>query len=163
MRRSMKAFAIKNKEGGYSFAGGSFSKDLCISSCYETIEQCQKVIDYYELKDCEPVEITIAECNLELELTKKDKEIEKLHKALDSQKRHIDIIEQPFRGRGTKRTGNVILDFELSIRKQVCDEIREKLPYFEYSFQEPEVPRVNVIEIRDIEFILDQIEQEKVN
>lgn len=50
---------------------------------------------------------------------------------------------------------------EQEIRKQVCDEIREKLPYYEYSFQEPEVPRVNVIEIRDIEFILDQIEQAK--
>ena len=54
-------------------------------------------------------------------------------------------------------------DLKQKIRKQVCDEIREKLPYFEYSFQEPEVPRVKVIEIRDIEFILDQIEQAKVN
>ena len=63
----MKAFVIKNKDGGYSYAGGSFSKDLCISSCYETIEQCQKVIDYYDLKDCEVVEITIVEGNLEQE------------------------------------------------------------------------------------------------
>lgn len=71
----MKAFAIKHKEGGYSFAGGSFSKNLCISSCYETIEQCQKVVDYYELKDCKVVEITIAEGDLEQQLAEKDKEI----------------------------------------------------------------------------------------
>lgn len=54
----------------------------------------------------------------------KDKEIERLHKIIDIQKNHIDSIEQHFRGRGTKRTGNLILDFKLEIRKQVCDAIR---------------------------------------
>lgn len=50
-------------------------------------------------------------------------------------------------------------EIEQQIRKQICDEIRDKLPYYKYSFQEPEVPRVDVIEIRDMEFILDKIEQ----
>ena len=41
----------------------------------------------------------------------------------------INNIENLFRGRSraTKRTGDVYKDFVLEIRKQVCDEIREKL------------------------------------
>lgn len=93
---------------------------------------------------------------LKQQLAEKDKEIEKLHKALDSQKRHIDIIEQPFRGRGTKRTGNVILDFELSIRKKVCDEIKEKLKMNQYNTCENTAFDVHYDELKEI---LDQIEQ----
>ena len=90
------------------------------------------------------------------QLAKKDKEIEELHKILDSQKRHIDIIEQPFRGRGTKRTGNVILDFELSIRKQVCDELRNKVLVSNGMIS-------NMDELLNFRKILDQMEQAKVN
>ena len=96
---------------------------------------------------------------LRKQLAEKDKEIEKLHKILDSQKRHIDIIEQPFRGHGAKRTGNIILDFELSIRNQVCDEIREKLKaHCDYTDED------NVgwyLTEHKIDLLIDQIKQAK--
>lgn len=129
----------------------------------EWMRTCEQLQESLREKRADIQELEKETKALKEQLAEKDKKIEKLNKILDSQKRHIAIIEQPFRGRGIKRTGNVILDFELSIRKQVCDELREKLPYYKYSFQEPEVPRVDVIEIKDIEFILDQIEQAKVN
>lgn len=86
-------------------------------------------------------------------IEERDKEIEKLYKIIDSQKRHIVNAEKYFIGRGTKRTGNVILDFELLIRKQVCDEIREKLTSSKDLFTEGQ------IEI--IKDILKIVEQEK--
>lgn len=80
---------------------------------------------------------------LKQQLTEKDKEINKLQQ--------MAIIDMQ-----TKE----ILELQVAtIRKQVCNKIRDKLPYYKYGFQEPEVPRVDVIETKDIEFILDQIEQ----
>lgn len=152
-----KAFVIKNKEGKYpddtQFQPFFTTKDICKTTLYKNFEEAQKArrSEFYKV-----VEITIAEGGLENELAEKDKEIEKLHKALDSQKRHIDIIEQPFRGRATKRTGDVYKDFVLEIRKQFCDEIREKLGMNQYNTCENTVFDVHYDELKEI---LDQIEQ----
>lgn len=92
----------------------------------------------------------------------KDKEIERLHKIIDSQKRHIDSIEQHFCGRGTKRTGNVILDFKLEIRKQVCDEIREFIDNNEHSEEnDTKQSSESVIYTSQLYKFLDKIEQAK--
>lgn len=81
---------------------------------------------------------------LKEQLKEKDKELEELK----FEKRNLSGLIEKVSSKGQQE-----------IRKQVCDELREKLPYYKYSFQELEVPRVDVIEIRDIDFILDQIEQ----
>lgn len=176
----MKAFVVKNKEGKYLYEYGycNFGDNISYVHVEEDRKELENLLENYKLVlgDCEVVEITIAEGDLEQEnkqlkeriqnilegkeipaicakkyeeyeeqLAEKDKEINKLQQ--------MAIIDMQ-----TKE----ILELQVAtIRKQVCDEIREKLPYYEYSFQEPEVPRVDVIEIRDIEFILDQIEQAK--
>lgn len=42
---------------------------------------------------------------------------------------------------------------------EVCEKIRDKLPNYIYSFQEPETPRTKVIEYSDVEYILDIVEK----
>ena len=71
----MKAFVIKNKEGKYlcdfDFIDGIniFSENIIngIENGVSTYEDCQELLKEYDLKDCEVVEITIAEGNLEEE------------------------------------------------------------------------------------------------
>lgn len=67
----MKAFIIKNKEGKY------FDKEIicfcepdyvCCEHIYYTADDAKHHIDYYGLKDCKVVEITIAEGDLEQQL-----------------------------------------------------------------------------------------------
>lgn len=89
---------------------------------------------------------------LEQKLEEKYKEIIKLNNILDSQERHIANMEKYFRGLRTKRTGNVITDFELLIRKQVCDKIREKVSVSNGMIS-------NMDELLNFRKILDQIEQ----
>lgn len=66
----MKAFVIKNKEGEYFdkenrwFFGPDYT---CCEHIYYTIDDAKRHIDYYGLKDCEVVEITIVEGDLEQE------------------------------------------------------------------------------------------------
>lgn len=62
----MKAYVIKNKEGKYFDKVNSFFCRLEYAWCiFYTIEEANYYIDYYGLKDCEVVEITIAEGDLE--------------------------------------------------------------------------------------------------
>ena len=86
----------------------------------------------------------------------KGQENEELKRVISTQRRYINSFEKYFRGRACKRTGNVIGDFELLIRKQFCDEIRKKMK---------EMPRLeldsehSVITNIGIENILNQIEK----
>ena len=56
----MKCYVIKYKDG-YSYAGNNFTKNLTIASCYESRQQCENVIKYYNLKDCEIIEAIVIE------------------------------------------------------------------------------------------------------
>lgn len=58
----MRAYIIKyNNENCYSFAGRSFTTQLNRADIYECKEQAERVIEYYELKDCKVIEIEIKE------------------------------------------------------------------------------------------------------
>ena len=221
----MKAFVIKNKEGEYLEEGKDrygedtiiWHKDIVYADIYSSKGIAEMKLEPF-YKDCEAVEITIAEGDLEQEnkelkeqleelkednevlyalahpafdyekklkeyeeqLVEKDKEIEHLKAFMD--KWHFENFEDfvnhynhlmSLKNREQLMVENEAMKETIAellgqkktsakiIRQQVCDEIREKLPYYKYSFQEPEVPRVDVIEIRDMEFILEQIEQAK--
>lgn len=67
----MRVYIIKNKEGKYFERGLSnfYNPNFCEEHYfYETKQDAEKSIEFYRLKDCEPVEITIAEGNLEQQL-----------------------------------------------------------------------------------------------
>lgn len=65
----MKAYVIKNKEGKYFDKVNSFFCRLEYACCiFYTIEEANYYIDYYGLKDCEVVEITIVEGDLEQQI-----------------------------------------------------------------------------------------------
>ena len=54
------AWTIKyENEDCYSFAGNSFTTKLNMASRYETKEQAERVIKYYDLADCKPVKVKI--------------------------------------------------------------------------------------------------------
>lgn len=80
----MKGYVIKNKEGDYWCGNDIFSATLDIQKVYicEDFDFISKVINKLSseglLKDCEPVEITIAEGDLEQQLAEKDNEINNL-------------------------------------------------------------------------------------
>lgn len=170
----MKAFVIKNKEGEYLqyFDTNSddirFTDDLTLAELYDKNEK-DIMEKAYSNMGWEYIEITLAETkdlkqdineSLEQQLAEKDKEIEKLYKIIDSQKRHIANTEKYFKGRGTKRTGNVILDFELLIRKQVCDEIKKVIEYHSEWYEQGYV--INMV-VEDLLKEIDKIEQAKDN
>jgi len=89
--------------------------------------------------------------SLEQQLIEKDKEIEKLKRYLQ-----LEWAFTPVRQDGKTFTKlNVIQDFKNLIRKQICDEIREKAEYKNWS---KAVPFVYVIKPE----FLDQIEKGEV-
>lgn len=87
----MKAYVIKNKEGKYFTISllDSFTDDIRESCIFQDWEGADHDLDRNEFEDCEIVEITITEGDLEQgnkqleeQLAKKDKEIETLNKLL---------------------------------------------------------------------------------
>ena len=79
----MKTYVIKNKEGKY-FAGFDylagidiFSENI-INGLYthtSALKHCREEIKDFDLKDCKPVKITIAEGDLEHQLAEKEQQI----------------------------------------------------------------------------------------
>lgn len=106
----MKTFVIKNKEGKY--CTGEFNKN----DEYIFTENLIYAEKYYKdtfaqsfcPKDCEVVEITIAEGDLEQQLAEKDKCIEFLKMSVSFEQEHK----------------NKALDELKQIRYEICDEIR---------------------------------------
>lgn len=145
----MKAFVIKNKEGKYfcgfdGFIGMNIFSDRIIDGLNTqtpTLKHCREEIKDFNLKDCEPVKITIAEGDLEQQLAEKDKEI----------KKHIDALEY---------WENNIPNQRQAIRKQVCDEIRQE---FEKRLKGKKWEDSIIIGkvCNTINDVLDQIEQAK--
>ena len=148
----MKAFVIKNKEGKYWCGNDIFSETIDISKTYicEDFDFISKVVISTGLREglfttnCEVVEITIAEGDLEQEnkqlkeqLAEKDEEINKLQQ--------MAIIDMQ-----TKE----ILELQVAtIRKQICEELRNKVGVYNGMIS-------NVEELLKFREILDQIEQE---
>ena len=99
----MKAFVIKNKEGKYFDCWALGFVDI-INECtiYQDrqtaendIKNCIKDDEYLGYKDdCEVVEITIAEGDLEQQLAEKDKEIAFLDKTIDYIVEHYGFCKQ---------------------------------------------------------------------
>lgn len=115
----MKAFVIKNKEGKY-YEGLS-------EKWYDSLDRCtyfkNKESAEYErkkllkLKNCEIIEITVAEGDLEQQLIEKDKEIEELKEFYDN------MLRNKLEVKCISATEEKIKE----IRKQVCEEIHEEL------------------------------------
>ena len=83
----MKAYVIKNKEGKYKEPHldiREFYTDI-LAEAEIWIER--KDAEYFCPQDCEVVEITIAEGNLEQRLAEKDKEIESLKQQIENNQR----------------------------------------------------------------------------
>ena len=75
----------------------------------------------------------------------------------------INSLESIFRGRSraTKRTGDVYKDFELGIRKQVCDKIRNYIDKEIYNrFGDDETDYLT-IDLEEFEDLLQDLEQAK--
>lgn len=68
----MKAYVIKNKEGKYcqiSFNGWiGFVSELCCAYIYHSKKGAERIIKCHALDDCEVVEITIVEGDLEQQI-----------------------------------------------------------------------------------------------
>lgn len=91
----MKAYVIKNNEGKYcqiSFNGWmNFVSELCCAYIYHSQQGAEKLIKCHELEDCEVVEITIAEGDLEEE----NRELKaKLETAEYWNRKYDDLLEQ---------------------------------------------------------------------
>lgn len=94
----MKAFVIKNKEGKYwqwLFNHEPDWEDKLYNGfmCYFK-EDAKKSIIQWQLKDCEVVEVTISEGNLEQQLAEKDQRIAELKEQLANSIRPKFKVEQ---------------------------------------------------------------------
>lgn len=175
----MKAFVIKNKEGKYFaryIATRYNDSDYVEFGTLDDAEMYEKRIgaentkefieknEYrFHIKDCEVVEITIAEGDLEKQLVEKDKEIKQLKLNYEYQKkvraeqdkewseRFEKVCDELERVKKAKNDGliEVLLKDQ---RHQICEEIREKAEYKNWS---KVVPFVYVIKPE----LLDQIEK----
>lgn len=167
----MKAFIIKNKEGKY-FAGFNnlnvfvTEKDITNAVMYRADRyEKYELENAPEFKDCEVVEITIAEGDLEQDikldnafwkqecdslqktLAEKDKEIEELK----FEKRNLFGLIEKVSSKGQQE-----------IRKQVCDKIREFIDNNDHSEEnEAKQSSESVIYTKQLYKFLDQTEQAK--
>ena len=74
----MKAYVIKNKEGKYFVTDDIFGENILNAYIWVKEQYAKLHIGLNHIKDCEVVEITIAEGDLEKQLAEKDEEIERL-------------------------------------------------------------------------------------
>lgn len=140
-----RAYVIKNKEGKYWQWLFNHEPDwedkLYNAFLHYSKKDAEKSIIQWQLKDCEVVEITIAEGDLEQQLAEKDKEIERLKKikvpekvvAYEDDVRRTTIINGvEFNYEQLDVINNLRLiqtqpEVIKAIRKQVCDEIRKEM------------------------------------
>ena len=153
----MKSFVIK-ENGLYSRNKNDFVKHLFGAKIFLSKEDAENYKkDMPDNENCEVIEITIKEGDLEQQLAEKDKEIEELKRDLQ-----LEYAFTPVRGDGKTFTKlNVIQDFKNSIRKQVCDEIREYIAK-DYSVSVEDMLKSYHFlswSVKEIYELLDQIEQ----
>ena len=140
-------YVIKNKEGKY-FSG--FDKQSIVHfDCDNIVNAIKYSADKYELQeiksvsafeDCEVVEITIAEGDIEKEIERLNKELQwyeqgnqEVNESLLQQLAEKDKEIEKYRNGEyisaitAKKSFEMRDEFEKQIRKQVCDEIRKKL------------------------------------
>ena len=146
----MKAFVIKNKEGKYlqyftDMYRFDFTDRLINAMFYEQWEQDSINYALKTIPDCnEVVEITIAEGDLEQQLADKNKEINKLQQIATIDMQAKEILELQV----------------ATIRKQVCNEIREFIDNNEHSEEnEAKQSSESVVYTKQLCKFLDQIEQ----
>ena len=183
----MKAFAIKVKEDCY-WLGGFYGKnnydDIAHAKVYvnktQAEKQCKLVNEGYG-HSAEVVEITIAESDLERQLAEKNKDINKLSKEhLEmfgdmkeyknlwlAEQRKVEELENKLEHCSNDKWYidldklNIPNEIANQIKKQVCDEIREKLKaHCDYTDED------NIgwyLTEHKIDILLDQMEQAKVN
>ena len=149
----MKAYVIKNKDNKVLCWDNAYGRDYFDHFNLASINRIQFFRDYrgaeVEInindicdKNCEVVEITIVEGDLEQEIAEKDKEIEEL-------KASLDLCLNPE-------------EFIMGIRKQVCDEISDYINKNAYEVGTKEYGNTYVVNINEIlDFIqeIDKIEK----
>ena len=124
----MKAFVIKNKDLYKTTNSRLWTKDISKCAKWDTFAKARQYLKgcyLNNMKDCEVVEITIAEGDLEQQLAEKDKEIEEL-------KEHIKFLENKCLNEINVKLVTVTKEKMQQIRKQVCDEIRKLEERFRY-------------------------------
>lgn len=137
----MKAFVIKNK-GLYKTTNSRlWTKDISKCAKWDTFAKANQYLKgcyLNNMEDCEVIEITITENNLEQEnkrlkeqLSEKNKEIERLKYLLLDRENKSTFFEQLYNQ--TIEDAKIVKDcgsftaLNKIIRKQACDEIREKI------------------------------------
>ena len=151
----MKAFIIKNKEGQYYSRNllnpDNFLFEDRIVRCelFATEEIAKFEITFNELKDCEVAEITIAEGDLEQQLAEKDAFIKMLQEDNRNLRKGLN-----------KDALNYAIERVNTIRKQVCDKIRQAFDKEDFLLYGD---NHKIISIHEDKFnaILDQIEGEE--
>lgn len=123
----MKAFVIKNKDGKYFVNFNIWAKSITNVYIETDKEVLENLIEMHPdfLNDCEVVKTTIAEGDLEQQLAEKDEEIKSLENQLDICQVGHKIANQ-YSQEIFEKYQQKLQELEPQIRKQVCDEIREK-------------------------------------
>ena len=153
----MKAYVIKNKEGKYyiRYIANSYNDSgyvefgtLDYAAMYEkrigaenTKEFIEKNEYKFHIKDCEIVEITIAEGDLEKQLAEKDKEIKLLK---------CEMVEYQVENEQLR-----FLGCEKYIRHQVCEKIMQKVNTSDFQVFGTKALKVN----KYVKQILAELEQ----
>lgn len=177
----MKAYVIKNEEGKY--LTGFYLKDGESEPAFDTKDLTQALLyneeNYVFYADLdEPVEITIAEGDLEHQLAEKEKEIETLKKKLKSTQivndSFLDIVQNHknfnnvvnevlLQVKPIKLRTQIANDFfrliaakEQQIRHQVCQEIRDRFIYVAHTKKIADNYSIGSHSLNDF---LDQIEE----
>ena len=185
----MKAFVIKNKEGEYLEEGKDmygedtiiWHKDIVYADIYSSKGIAEMKLEPF-YRDCEVVEVTIAEGDLEQQLDKAEQElafyedeiknrgtcglcekleneqIKKLEQQLKEKDKKIEKLDIMI-----KTLPNHDAEIEQLIRKQVCGEIKEYMAK-EYGISVEDMPTYYhslAWSVKDIYELLDRIEQAK--
>lgn len=168
----MEAYIIKSKEGKYLDDTQQqpffVTEDICKTRLYRTFEKAREICS--KKINCEVVEVTIAEGDLEQQLAEKEKEIKRqiavnkeMDKMIGEKDKEIEELKtsidywknEVFKKMEVKLTG-VTKEKIQEIRKQVCDEIRNAIDNEEYELR-GDNNRILSIHAKKFNEILDKI------
>lgn len=130
----MKAYVIKNKDGKYFGVANNYNYEhywttLDFAHYFRYFEGHDAKTEAEEYKntrypDCEVVEITIAEGDLEHQLAEKNKEIERLKKELAVFKATVKLKGHTDSDKFCIVDDKQYFEMEQTIRHEICEEIR---------------------------------------
>jgi len=170
----MKAYVIKNKEGKYwqwlFNDEPDWEEELYNAFLHYSKEDAKRNIIDWQLKDCEVVEITIAEGDLEQQLADKEVKIEVLERDADNLYRTLEEANEELADKDKEivELRQTIIDlyntninlemYSKIIRRQVCEEIREKLLML-CDWYEDAIDGYWYATAKKINYVLDRVEK----